>query len=138
MATLTSKITITSTNTFPSPINFSLTANETVAGNHSSFQTNVIAADTFETIFASTGASGNTGVLYFYLESKSTNSAVDPIVISVVDVLSTDELDVIRLYPSDFAYLPVSANAASGIQIKATNTAATTPAVLSYFYGEKG
>jgi hypothetical protein len=138
MATLTSKITITSTNTFPSPINFSLTANETVAGNHSSFQTNVIAAEAIETIFSSAAPSGNTKVLYFYLESKSTNSSTDPILISIYDNLDDIELNVIRLFPGDFAYLPVSANAASGIQIKATNTAAVGDAVLSYFYGEKG
>jgi hypothetical protein len=138
MANITSKITLTSTNTFPSPINFSLTAAETVAGTHSSFVTNIIEADTTETIFSSTGVSGNTQVLYFYVESASANSSTDPIVLSLEDILEGTELNIIRLYPGDFAYLPVSASGTSGILIKANNTAAASTAKLSYFYGERG
>ena len=74
MPTLKTVINLISGNLFPIPVNFTESVTETINGNHSSFQTNVIAQASSSVVFSSGAASGSTGILYFYFKAASTNT----------------------------------------------------------------
>lgn len=136
MPTLKTVINLTSGNLFPTPVNFTETVTETINGNHSSFQTNVIASSSSSIVFSSVAPSGSTGILYFYFKAASTNS--DTIDIEITSNTGSDTVSALRLAAGDVAYLPIDASDAAGIQVEAINNSGASPATLQYFYGERG
>jgi hypothetical protein len=136
MPTLKAVINLVSGNLFPAPVNFTETVTETINGNHSSFQTNVIANSSSSVLFSSSAASGASGVLYFYFKASSTNaSTVD---IEITTNSGPDTISALRLTPGDVAYLPIDASDSAGIQVEAYNNSVSSAATIQYFYGEKG
>lgn len=136
MPTLKAAINLVSGNLFPAPVNFTDTVTETVNGNHSSFQTNVIASSSSSVLFLSAAASGASGILYFYFKAATTNSAT--IDIEITSNTGPDTVSALRIGAGDVAYLPMDASALLGIQVEAFNNSAVSPVTLQYFYGEKG
>lgn len=134
MPTLKAAINLVSGNLFPAPVNFTDTVTETVNGNHSSFQTNVIAASGSSVLFLSAGPSGTSGILYFYFKAATTNTATIDIEITA----GPDTVSALRIGAGDVAYLPMNASALLGIKVEAFNNSVGSPVTLQYFYGEKG
>ena len=132
MSTLKTTIVFESAALFPVPMSFTKIANETLTGTYASFQTNTLAAGSLETLFETSESIGNSGVLYFYANSASTNTK--PIDL-IIDNKSTSQSYFVRLIPGDITYLPVYAADYAGIKISARNNDPGNAASLTYFYG---
>lgn len=136
MAILQSTIKMVSATLFPSPVNFTFVVNETINGNHSGFNTVIVAAATTSTVFDSLAASGSSGILYFYFQAATTN--ISPVEIAIesktVGVANTFAL----LSAGDWAYLPIDASDVAGTAITVINPDVANPATVNFFYGEKG
>jgi hypothetical protein len=133
MATITSTIKLATTTLFPTPVNFTVPVNETVALD-AAFSSVVVLADDTATIYSTAGSVGSSKVVYFYLQSPTTNPA-EGILVTLDD--GTNAAQVLKLIPGDFAWFPVYANAA-GVEVVLTNPNTTTDATVNFFYGEKG
>jgi hypothetical protein len=131
MATLKTILNISSNTLFPIPLNYTDTVLETVSGNHSSFNTNVLAAGVTNDVLYSATAPGS-GVVYFYFKAASTNGST----IDVEIVQSGDMVSALRIGAGDVAFLPIDASSAT--TIRANNNDGAASATLYYFYGEKG
>jgi hypothetical protein len=134
MSTLKTTIIFESATLFPTPMSFTKIANENLTGTNASFQTNTLSAGSLETLFETTESIGNSGVLYFYANSASTN--IEPIDL-IIDNKSTSQSYFVRLIPGDITYLPVFAADHAGIKISARNNDPSNEAGLTYFYGSK-
>lgn len=137
MATLVSAIKLTSSNLFPTPINFTVPVTETVNGDVA-FST-VILGSTGDTptanIYGPTdGAAGSSEVVYLYLNAATANTS--PVLVNVTNESDTT-IAVMSLLPGDFAWFPVYAPGA-GVTVELQNTDPANTASVNYFYGEKG
>jgi len=132
MATIKATLNLASSTLFPIPVNFTEVVTETVNGNHSSFNTNVLAAAASNVVLYGPSAAPGSGVLYFYFKAASTN--VGTIDIEIVQGAST--VSAVRLYPGDIAFFPVDASATT--TVRADNNDVSNAATLQYFYGERG
>jgi len=121
MPTLKTVINLNSGNLFPTPVNFTETVTETINGNHSSFQTNVIAQASSSIVFSSASASGTTGILYFYFKAASTNT--DNVRVEITrnsgkgGVLGFDSGTLVQIpgaYTADTIFTVSSANVSGG------------------------
>jgi hypothetical protein len=131
MATLKATLNLASSTLFPIPLNFTETVTEDINGNHSSFNTNVLAAAASNVVLY-TGTAPGSGVLYFYFKAASTN--VGTIDVEIVQGAAT--VSAVRIYPGDIAFFPVDASAAT--TVRADNNDGSNAATLQYFYGERG
>jgi hypothetical protein len=134
MASITSTIKLATTSLFPTPVNFTLPVVETVALD-AAFSTVIVEEDNSAIIYDPNAAVGTSNVVYFYLQSASTNPSTG-VTVQIQDS-SSIEITTMKLIPGDFAWFPLLANG-NNVQVKLTNLDQATPATINYFYGEKG
>lgn len=136
MSTINAKVTVQSSTLFPPTINVQKTLTQNVNGNYSSFQRNELNPATTETIVETTEMTGNSGVMYLYVEASSTNSShgVD---IKINNKTTDGEAVFMRLLPGDAGYLPVYAADANGVMIEAINLDPVNSALITYLYAAR-
>ena len=137
MSTLRTTITLDSNNLFPTPLSIKSTNTENIDGNSSSFVTNDLQPSGNEIILSTEEALGNSGILYLYCQSASTNSDFG------IDIYLTRNSDdenifhVARLLSGTSMFLPIYAADSSGITINVKNNDPVNPATVQYFFGSK-
>jgi|688.fasta_scaffold338336_2 hypothetical protein len=131
MATLKATLNLASSTLFPIPLNFTEVVTENVNGNHSSFNTNILAAGATN-VALYTGTAPGSGILYFYFKAAATNAAT----IDIEIVQGANTVSALRLNPGDIAFFPVDASVAT--TVRADNNDGSNAATLQYFYGERG
>jgi hypothetical protein len=128
MGTLKSTLKLESTDLFPTPVNFTVVNNNTVAGTFSGFN-NVVVSNTAQNL--NLAAIGVTGA-YVYLQSPAANGTAIYCNVGTV----TPTTSALRLEPGDVAFLPVGDSAAGVAAFSAITTGGT--ASLNYFVGDRG
>ena len=131
MSTLTTLMQISSEDLFPTPVDFTVSNDNTVAGNYSGFNTYNIGATPTQlniTTFTATG----TNALYSYF-AIGTASATG------VFIGYENQNPFLALSPGDFAFFPLGqgTGATAMSDITAYSFGGSTSVPLTYFFGEK-
>ena len=137
MASLKTTITLDSSTLFPNPLSLKSTDTETINGNSTSLITNQLQPSATEILLETNEESGNSGVIYLYCQSASTNSNFG------IDIYLTHKTNpdvtvhFARLLSGNAAFLPIYAADANGILVNIKNNDPVSPATVTYFYGSK-
>jgi hypothetical protein len=109
-------------------------ARYTLANNKVDFTTKKIADSSTLTIYESTTSAGSNGTACLYFESIAANLAT--IDLSITNLSTGSSAFFARVKPGEKIVMPVWANDASGIRIKATvGSTGGVPAIVNYFVG---
>ena len=123
MASIVSTIKLVSSNLFPSPVNFTVQATDTVGGD-AAFSIAVLdntAGTPTQTIYGPLGGPAGTSlVTYIYLNASSSNTA--PVLVNMTNS-SAQTIAAMKLLPGDFAWFPVFSDDA-GVAVELENTSA--------------
>jgi len=137
MASLRTTITLDSSTLFPNPLSIKTTDTETIDGNSTSLVTNQLQPSATEILLETGEASGNSGIIYLYCQSASTNSNFG------IDIYLTHKTNpdvtllFARLLSGNAAVLPIYAADANGILVNIKNNDPVSPATVTYLYGSK-
>jgi hypothetical protein len=137
MASLRTTITLDSSTLFPNPLSIKTTDTETIDGNSTSLVTNQLQPSANEILLETGEASGNSGIIYLYCQSASTNSNFG------IDIYLTHKTNpdvtllFARLLSGNAAVLPIYAADANGILVNIKNNDPVSPATVTYLYGSK-
>ncbi len=137
MATLKTTINLDSNTLFPNPLSLKSTDTETINGDSTSLITNQLQPSATEVLLETNEQSGDTGVIYLYLQSASTNSdfGIDIYLTHKTNPLVT--LLCARLLSGNTTFLPIYAADSNGILVNIKNNDPVSPATVTYFYGSK-
>ena len=137
MASLKTTITLDSSTLFPNPLSIKSTDTETINGDSTSLITNQIQPSATEVLLETNEQSGDSGIIYLYLQSASTNSNFG------IDIYLTHKTNPLvkvhfaRLLSGNTAFLPIYAADSDGILVNIKNNDPVSPATVTYFYGSK-
>jgi len=137
MASLKTTITLDSSTLFPNPLSIKTTDTETINEDATSLVTNQIQPSANEILLETSEESGNSGIIYLFCQSASTNSNFG------IDIYLTHKTnpDVTllcsRLLSGNSTFLPIYAADANGIRVNIKNNDPVSPATVTYFYGSK-
>jgi len=137
MASLRTTITLDSSTLFPNPLAIKSTDTETINEDATSLVTNQIQPSGNEILLETDEASGNSGIIYLYCQSASTNSNFG------IDIYLTHKTNpyvtllCARLLSGNSTFLPIYAADANGIRVNIKNNDPVSPATVTYFYGSK-
>ena len=137
MASLKTTITLDSNTLFPNPLSIKSTDTETINGDSTSLITNQIQPSATEVLLETNEQSGDSGIIYLYCQSASTNSNFG------IDIYLTHKTNPLvkvhfaRLLSGNTAFLPIYAADSDGILVNIKNNDPVSPATVTYFYGSK-
>jgi len=137
MASLKTTINLDSTTLFPNPLALKSVDTENISADLSSLATNQLQPSGEEVILNTNEQSGDSGVMYFYCKSVTTNSNFG------IDIYLTHNSDdqntfhFARLLSGNAAFLPIYAADSQGFTISVKNNDPVNPATVQYFYGAK-
>ena len=137
MASLTTTISFQTTTLFPTPLNITIPATETV-NLDAALNTVTVAAGGTAIVYGPTGgAVGTSLVTYVYIQSDSTNNAINDVLINYTDSTGPTQIILAKLLPGDFLYIPICADGA-GVEVEIDNTASSVPKTFYYMHAERG
>ena len=136
MSVIKSTINIDSNTVFPQVISLKSSIDHNVDGNIFSFQENILSSDESCTIFDIDSNAGNSGIIYLYCKSDSSNpiAGID-VIITIKSTSMTCTFG--RLLPGEDLFIPVYAADESGIILTAKNNDSLKTAKINYFFGSK-
>lgn len=137
MATLKTTLNLDSTSLFPNPLAIKTTNTLTINAESSSFTTNQIPPNGDEVLLDTETQSGDTGIMYLYCQSATTNSGhgieVSLTQYGIEDVTMT----IAKLLPGNTVLLPIYAAGANGLRVNIKNNDPLNAGVVTYFYGSR-
>jgi hypothetical protein len=115
-------LNVKSTDLFPYPIDH--TGRVTPEGiGSASFQFRHILAESTEVLYTSESAGSGNSVLFVYIAAPVDNE--NPIVITLENATQGGPINLAKIYPGDFAFMPIDASDEFGITISAVNSGLT-------------
>ena len=137
MATLKTTLNLDSTTLFPNPLAIKTTNTLTINAESSSFTTNQIPANGDEVLLETEEQSGDTGILYLYCQSATSNSG-HGIEVSLTHFGTTDvTMTIAKLLPGNTLLIPIYAASANGLRVNIKNNDPINAGVVTYFYGSR-
>ena len=137
MATLKTTINLDSNTLFPNPLAIKTTNTLTINDEAASFTTNDIQPNGNEVLLDTEEQSGDSGVLYLYCQSATSNSGhgieVSLTHYGIEDVTMT----IAKLLPGNTLLIPIYAAGANGLRINIKNNDPINAGTLTYFYGSR-
>ena len=137
MATLKTTLNLDSTSLFPNPLAIKTTNTLTINAESSSFTTNQIPPNGDEVLLETEEQSGDTGIMYLYCQSATSNSGhgieVSLTHYGIEDVTMT----IAKLLPGNTILLPIYAAGANGLRVNIKNNDPINAGTLTYFYGSR-
>jgi hypothetical protein len=123
-------LNIKSSDLFPYPIDKTsrVTPSET---DSTSFQLRNISGSSTEVLYSSSTAGTGKSILFVYAAAPSENTL--PITVTLEQNSEAGPVQILRIFPGDFAFLPIDASNQSGLTLSAVNPSAN-PQYLSFFY----
>lgn len=139
MATLKTTLNLDSTTLFPNPLAIKTTNTLTINAESSSFTTNQIPANGDEVLLDTEEQSGDTGIMYLYCQSATSNSG-HGIEVSLTHYVSIGDdvtMTIAKLLPGNTVLLPIYAAGANGLRVNIKNNDPINAGVVTYFYGSR-
>lgn len=137
MASLKTTITLDSSTLFPNPLTIKSTDTENINNSQSSLVTNQLQPSATEILLETSEQSGDSGIIYLYCQSLSTNSNFGIDIYLTHKSTPTVTVHLSRLLSGNATFLPIYAADASGIRVDIKNNDPVNPATVTYFYGSK-
>ena len=143
MATLKTTINLDSNTLFPNPLAIKTTNTLTINDTSSSFTTNDIQPNGNEVLLDTEEQSGDSGIIYLYCQSATTNSGhgieVSLTHYGINDNSSIDDvtMTIAKLLPGNTILIPIYAASANGLRVNIKNNDPLNVGTLTYFYGSK-
>lgn len=139
MATLKTTINLDSNTLFPNPLAIKTTNTLTINDASSSFTTNDIQPNGNEVLLDIEEQSGDSGVLYLYCQSATTNSGhgIEIILTQYSNIGEDVTMTIAKLLPGNTLLIPIYAASSNGLRINIKNNDPVNPATLTYFYGSR-
>lgn len=137
MSTLKTTINLDSSTLFPNPLSLKSTDTETINGDSTSLITNQLQPSANEILLETNEQSGDSGIIYLYCQSASTNSNFGIDIYLTHKTNPTVTVHFARLLSGNTTFLPIYAADANGILVNIKNNDPVNPAAVTYFYGSK-
>ena len=137
MSTLKTTINLDSITLFPNPLSLKSTDTETINGDSTSLITNQLQPSANEILLETNEQSGDSGIIYLYCQSASTNSNFGIDIYLTHKTNPTVTVHFARLLSGNTTFLPIYAADANGILVNIKNNDPVNPAAVTYFYGSK-
>ena len=137
MASLKTTINLDSTTLFPNPLALKSVDTENISADVSSLVSNQLQPSGEEVILSTDSQSGDSGIMYFYCKSLTTNSNFGIDIYLTHNSDETNKFHFARLLSGNAAFLPIYAADLQGFTISVKNNDPVNLATVQYFYGAK-